>query len=120
MEKGNSDDAKVLAGPAACMRYSGPNPPSPEINKNINKNKYGGFCCFLNFKYFLDFEFEFKFKKKERGSVRIKRSTCLPADMRVYNQLLENIRVSSSGHEDIELHRLDFFIVSCITFRYRD
>lgn len=30
MEKGNSDEARVLAGPAACRRYSGPKPPSPE------------------------------------------------------------------------------------------
>lgn len=29
MEKGNSDEARVLAGPAACKRYSGPKPPSP-------------------------------------------------------------------------------------------
>lgn len=29
MENGNSEDARVLAGPAACNRYSGPNPPSP-------------------------------------------------------------------------------------------
>lgn len=32
MENGNSDDARVLAGPAACNRYSGPKPPSPERN----------------------------------------------------------------------------------------
>lgn len=29
MENGNSDEARVLAGPAACNRYSGPKPPSP-------------------------------------------------------------------------------------------
>lgn len=29
MEKGNSEEARVLAGPAACKRYSGPKPPSP-------------------------------------------------------------------------------------------
>lgn len=33
MENGNSDDARVLAGPAACKRYSGPKPPSPENRK---------------------------------------------------------------------------------------
>lgn len=37
MENGNSDDARVLAGPAACKRYSGPKPPSPE-NKIKEKN----------------------------------------------------------------------------------
>lgn len=33
MEKGNSEEARVLAGPAACKRYSGPKPPSPEMKK---------------------------------------------------------------------------------------
>ena len=33
MENGNSDDARVLAGPAACKRYSGPKPPSPRNRK---------------------------------------------------------------------------------------
>lgn len=33
MEKGNSEEARVLAGPAACKRYSGPKPPSPEKKK---------------------------------------------------------------------------------------
>lgn len=38
MENGNSDDARVLAGPAACKRYSGPKPPSPENRKREESN----------------------------------------------------------------------------------
>ena len=38
MEKGNSEEARVLAGPAACRRYSGPKPPSPKKKKRKKKN----------------------------------------------------------------------------------
>lgn len=44
MENGNSDDARVLAGPAACKRYSDPKP-SPENEKKEEINilaKYSG------------------------------------------------------------------------------
>lgn len=33
MEKGNSEEAIVLPGPAVCRRYSGPKPPSPAMIK---------------------------------------------------------------------------------------
>lgn len=39
MEKGNSEEARVLAGPAACKRYSGPKPPSPEKKKKKKKKR---------------------------------------------------------------------------------
>jgi len=35
IENGNSDDARVLAGPAACKIYSGAKPPSPENTKRF-------------------------------------------------------------------------------------
>jgi hypothetical protein len=45
IENGNSDDARVLAGPAACKIYSGAKPPSPESTERFmwhNQEKQSG------------------------------------------------------------------------------